>query len=536
MHIQSFSPSKSYYHPGESVELQLEIESEQETTANLLIKIQHLAELPLVLPFPLQLKASLQPVSISWQPPIQKAGYGVLAELFDQNGELTSFTSLSFDVLGNWTDFPRYGFLTDFSATRPDPQTTIAELARFHINGLQFYDWQYRHDQLLAPTRNYIDPLGRAMSLETVSSLVEAAAGQGIAAMPYLAIYGASAAFWRAHPESALYDASGKPIAFGEDFLGIMNPTAGTFWQKHLLDEGDNVLRAIPFAGLHIDQYGEPKQAWDAQGHPVDLPTAFSDFIKAARKNHPDRAILFNAVGNWPVEALAISPLDFMYIEIWPPETHYLDVARIVLNAVQLSGGKPVVIALYLPADQTANVMLANAVIAACGGSRIELGENSRLLTDPYFPKHQPISADLNSELIEYYDFLVQYGEWLQSYDLSQTQRQIWAQAVPQPDYVQIDGQVLSIVRQHSSGITVNLVNFNTLDLNLEWDKAHAAPQLYKNLSIRLQLSWKPKSILWACPGQSLTGPANINFVYRDGEVIFSIPELNLLGVFFIHD
>ncbi len=69
--------------------------------------------------------------------------------------------------------------------------------------------------------------------------------------------------------------------------------------------------------------------------------------------------------------------------------------------------------ALYLPADRPTNIRLADALIFSCGGSRIELGEGERLLADPYFPKHQPLTPELRTTLRRYYDFAVRYGEWL---------------------------------------------------------------------------------------------------------------------------
>src|SRR4030095_7675836 len=89
----------------------------------------------------------------------------------------------AFDVLSKWTDFPRYGFLTNFSASRADPETVLKKLTRFHIHGLQFYDWQYRHDQLIAPTEEYVDPLRREMSLASVRMLVDVARQHGMVAM-----------------------------------------------------------------------------------------------------------------------------------------------------------------------------------------------------------------------------------------------------------------------------------------------------------------------------------------------------------------
>lgn len=51
-----------------------------------------------------------------------------------------AFTAI--DVSSAWTRFPRYGYVWDFTPG-VDAQAKIETLCRFHINGLQFYDWQY---------------------------------------------------------------------------------------------------------------------------------------------------------------------------------------------------------------------------------------------------------------------------------------------------------------------------------------------------------------------------------------------------------
>ena len=325
MHIVDFHPSQGSFSPGETVTFLLEIETPAPENISLRISIRHLAEQPVLLEHQCQTKPGLQTIQIKWKPPETPAGYSARLWIDPDIQAATAF-----DVLSNWTDFPRYGFLSDFSASRSDPETALKKLTQFHINGLQFYDWQYRHDQLLAPSEEYIDPLGRAMSLVTVRKLVDTAHKHGMAAMPYLAIYAASADFWRAHPEWALYNEAGHPIAFGENFLGLMDPSAGSSWSGHLLAEGARTLQGIPFDGLHIDQYGDPKQAWNADHNLVDLPRAFVDFIQSASDQHPDKTILFNAVGNWPIDALAASAADFMYIEVWPPDLEYRHLAEIV--------------------------------------------------------------------------------------------------------------------------------------------------------------------------------------------------------------
>lgn len=534
MPILDLYPTQGCYAPGETVILLVKLAAEAASMAHLRLEIQHLAEPPIVRSYSLELTAGSQTIPIDWTPPPIPAGYAVRAELQPDDGSPALLAVTAFDVLPSWTAFPRYGFLSDFSNFRHDPDSTLLELARFHINGLQFYDWQYRHDQLLAPTDEYIDPLGRPLSIHTVRKLVEAAHRHGMAAMPYLTVYAASAEFWRSHLDWALFDETGQPIPFGDNFLGLMNPSKDSPWCNHILGEVKYTLAEIPFDGLHIDQYGEPKRAWDAQHEPIDLPRTFVEFIQTAHIQHPDKTILFNAVGNWPIEALATAPLDFLYIEVWPPEVEYNHLARIVLNAVQRSYGKPVVIALYLPADHPTNILLVDAVILACGGMRMELGEQARLLADPYFPKHQPMSDELRIELRQFYDYAVRSGEWLGSYNLLTRERKIWAEGEMNPSSVVLGESVWSVVHRFPDGQCISLVNMTGLE-NPCWNVAHPAPTPCQELPARLKYPQEPGQVFWSCPEQD-RGPQALDFEFESGELHFMIPHLRYLGVISIHD
>jgi len=231
MRILDFYPSQGSYSLSETVTLLIELETSASQDITLRVFIQHLNKPPTLIEKTLQTVPGEQTIQIKWNSPAKPAGYSFQLEILPTINSPAFHATTACDVLSSWTDFPRYGFLTDFSASRADPLTVLKKLTCFHINGLQFYDWQYRHDQLLAPTEEYIDPLGREMSLGSVRRLVETAHQHGMAAMPYLAIYAASAEFWRAHPDWALYDEAGKPIAFGENFLSLLDPSGGSPWR-----------------------------------------------------------------------------------------------------------------------------------------------------------------------------------------------------------------------------------------------------------------------------------------------------------------
>jgi dextranase len=225
MRILDCVPVKGAFRPGETVRLIVRVESEVILDSVLRVKIWHLNELAVDQEVPVSLQIGIQEFEQRFQITADyPKGYGVAVELMDENNEVHSSTATAFDVLGDWTERPRYGFLTDFGTDRHDVGETVDALVRYHINGLQFYDWQYRHDSLLSPIEEFSDPLGRQLSLRTIKEFIQAAHDRGMAAMPYLAIYAASLAFWEEHQDWGLYDKEGKPVTF-EGFLGLMDPS-----------------------------------------------------------------------------------------------------------------------------------------------------------------------------------------------------------------------------------------------------------------------------------------------------------------------
>lgn len=516
--LQDLYPVRGMYKPGELVRFILECEAVKACKVTFTLTIFHGPTAVKTRKETRSLDAGINQVDFTLLAPLDTpAGYG-LALTCIEGLAVPSKLQTAFDVLPDWTSFPRYGYLTDFSASRPDEKDTLQTLAKFHINGLQFYDWQYRHDQLVAPSVDYLDPLGRPISLAVIKRLIKAAHHHGMASMPYLAVYAASAAFWRAHPDWMLYDDQHKPIPFGEDFLGIMNPTAAGDWQKHLLDECGQVLRQLPFDGLHIDQYGEPKNGFDAAGQPVDIAQAFGDFIQAAADRYGELPILFNAVGNWPIETLAAAPVAFNYIEIWPPDIHYVDLARIVRNARKLSGEKPVVIALYMPVAREINHLLADAVILSTGGNRIEIGEDARLLTDPYFPKHEAISDALMSKLRSCADFTVRYGEWMGPLV---PESAIPAFTLPQ--------SVEAYFRKTGSGSSLSLVNLKSADV-LNWNEEHDKPELLSAFTLEIPLEFVPQKV-WLLEPYSSTEPQLLAHTLNGDKVSVVVPNLEVWNV-----
>lgn len=513
-------PLRGTFDPGQDISLQLVLSrlADQVYPLQVMLTIWKKFEPIFVQKFSLKDPAQSQDLILTWSPPPGSlGGFGALAEISDADGTALGSSMTAFDILQDWTDFPRYGFLCDFSADRDDKEDVLKDLLRCHINGLQYYDWQYRHDQLLPPGESYTDPLKRTLSLDTIRSFLDLSRTYGMKSLPYMAVYAASLEFWNKHPDWALYDAEGTPYQF-EDFLGIMDPSAGSPWTAHIRAECARVLDELPFDGIHIDQYGEPRQGTNAAGEPVDLPAAFREFINQLKRDQPGKTIVFNAVKNWPIETLADSLADFQYIEIWPPETNYQDLSRILIQARSLSGGKAVIIAAYINADYEANVRLADAVTFAHGGARIELGEGNRLLTDPYFPNHEPISAGLRKYLLNYYDFMVCYGDLIGPAVNRNHDYQI---AVPPG--------VRSTICQREGILSICLINQTGL-AEAQWDQAHDLPEDQVNFDLAVPLPGEISGVWWGSPDLPDWRLGSLSWQEDSGICRVKIPRLEVWG------
>lgn len=425
----------------------------------------------------------------------------------------------AFDIQNCWTDFPRYGYVSDFSPGKTDMSEQISSMAKYHVNGVQFYDWQYRHDELLSRKTLYTDVFERPMSLDTVNVWIDECHKHGMTAMPYLAVYAASVDFWSKHKKWGMFDDNGEPLMF-EDFLGLMDPSYQSEWFEHLNEECDRVLDNTAFDGLHIDQYGEPKRAFDSNGNEIDIPKAFTDFIDH-RKDKGKGYVVFNAVGNWPTDYISKSKADFMYIEVWDYTPTFKELCDIVVEARVKSGYRPVVIPMYIKAKDFNNVLLADAVISASGGSHLEIGDGEKLLSDPYFPKAEHISEKQRKPLRKYWDFIVGYQNLLG----------------PKADVVDINMQVkpdiITICRQNGKGKAINLINCRYED---KWTEPIAAIEEIKDIDVYIGCTKDVKYVAYASPDEEDIELKTLEYKTCDNGIKIRVPNLRYWSMIVIEE
>jgi len=535
VNIESIDFTHSFFKPGESVRWKVNLNSSTSGELELVTHITFLAGTVEELRQPVTLKPGNNSVELSWLPPADAPrGYGLDCYLKTTQGETIASYFSAFDVLEHWTQHPRYGFLTDFSPERTS-SAALDTLLRFHINGLQFYDWMYRHDQYLTEQEPYVDPLGRQLSLETVKRLIETAHERNMAAMPYTAVYAASIPFFEAHQDWALYQADGSPHYFGENFLVIMDPRPGSPWTDHLLGEFEAILNETDFDGIHLDQYGAPKRGFDAQGNTFSLEQPLADLIDATdevveAQRGEDGAVIFNAVTNWPIEAVAPSLEDVVYIEVWSPYTSFNDLSSLIVQAQEMGEGKPVVLAAYIDPFYETNALLNDAIIFANGAGHIEMGEDGGYLADPYFPQYAIPSAQLSAALQRYYGFAIRYQNVIGPGTRSGNReygRHLQIKGVNTNPGLLYD-KVMPVIRESDEYLAVSLINLLGLPRG-EWGTGLMdTPTPLDRAVLELGgLKEGVESVWYASPDNEDFSLSQIEFTLEGGVMRLTVPHLD---------
>ncbi|HEY0260221.1 MAG TPA: glycoside hydrolase family 66 protein, partial [Lacisediminihabitans sp.] len=203
-------------------------------------------------------------VALGWLP---EGGYGVELRVGDE------IARTAVEVRQRDRSRLRYGFVVDYSPGR-DLDGIADTVRRLHLTGIQFYDWAYRHADLLGGGEEYRDALDQPIALRTVRALVAAVQEAGADALGYAAVYAVGQEDWERWRHRAILTASGEPYALG-DFLFLLDPAAED-WLASFVDQLAAAAERVGFDGFHLDQYGYPKRARRADGEVVDVAASFA--------------------------------------------------------------------------------------------------------------------------------------------------------------------------------------------------------------------------------------------------------------------
>lgn len=545
--FQMLQTDKARYNPTDIVTLTA---SFQHTVAsgNLVVKYWHLGDSIGQSTYALSNDSAF---SWTWTAPAADySGYFVQAVLM-QSGANVDSTSIAIDVSSQYNRFPRYGFLSQYSPTDSLYRSALfSRLNRYHLNGLQFYDVNHKHDVPLAgtvsnPDTVWNDIANRQNYLSTVLGYIRAAHRSNMKAMSYNLLYGAwstTAVADGVSPTWGLYyDVNHAtpwsytlPASWASN-LNFENP-ADTGWQHFIFGNEDSLFQAIPYDGWHIDQVGDPGTVYDYNGVSVNVANTFAGYLQAA-KARLNVNMVMNAVTNYGQQGIATTPVDFLYTEVWEPYSSFNDLTQLITtNNTYSNNSLATVLAAYVNRPfsnspgtfNTPAVLLADAAIFASGGAHLELGEH--MLGNEYFPNSNlRMSCGLEENMIHYYDFLTGYENLLRdSLTASATSLQtsgsaslantatlgsIWVQSTQKTNT-----QVFQLV---------NLINATTLN----WRDSlgtQVAPAVQTNIPVSLTVGSRQISkVFVASPDWNNGLPMQLSYTLSTGTLSFTVPYLN---------
>jgi dextranase len=414
----------------------------------------------------------------------EKGTYGIEIE-----GAASRITT-AFEVIDTPLEDPHYGFLDDFTSLGQNAYLDC--LLKFHINIVQAYDWMYRHEDYLAPSDPFVDPMGKTKSQKVVHEKIVACHKKGILCFAYGAIYGATNEFAALHPSWVFYDGNERPITFIDRFT-IMNFVTSS-WRECLLNNYRKAIEKLGFDGIHMDTYGSPKEAYSEKGELIRLDEEFVPLIDEAAKRlgKIGGSVTFNNVGGWPLARTATAKDAFDYVEIWDPLSDYGDLLNLVRFQRSLSS-KPFVVAAYLKpyyAENDEKAAYANAYLSsllyASGAHHLIYGEDGRALRTGYYCDNHKLSEKAFEYLRRYEDFACRYGKIIYDPELANVSLTHTAGGNEEYRFAGISvsvkplgDSVLAIIREKKNEKVISLLNLKGMS-STAWNEQKEKPQTTK--------------------------------------------------------
>lgn len=548
-------PQKAQFIKDEPIEIVVEIYNPEDDTIilDMEAKLSFLAEVIEVYKFKIRALArerKLFIINIAAKS-VEFKGYGVDLYMFSENDILQVF-STSFDVVSSWRKATRYGFLSDFYDDDIGDEEDIVNMKKYHINIVQFYDWMYKGEQLVPPTSMYNDMMGRKLSIKAVKEKIKKCHRHGMRAVAYGAVYSASYEFYIKHKEWALYNNNNQVISFIDRFY-IMNISEKCPWHRYIIEQYKKAIEQMDFDGIHMDTYGFPKKAISKVNNITKVerleehfPTLINNTRNELEKVKEDVCLIFNNVGNWPVDTVACAHQDTIYIEVWKPYERYFHIQQLISWAKYMGKGKPVILAAYLkPFIELKNenrraaenaLLILTAAISANGAYHLALGENNGVLTQGYYVDYSTLNDSFIRTMRNYYDFIVRFSNVLfdsQLRDVSMTHadgdnKEYLFENCSYSTYGEA-GKVWMVIREKPDTKSINIINLSGCENDL-WNKGKEEVVSIKNITIRIQVDRDIQSIFLSSPDYDMGRPYivdyNIENKKRGKYVVIKVPEI----------
>ena len=405
--------------------------------------------------------------SWSWKVPAQNFT-GYLAEIYVTDGIAEqTLATIGVDVSTEWGRFPRYGFISHYGSDKTVEQVKkeVDMLNRYHMTGIQFYDWQWQHHKLIPEGASQWKDVGlRDVFKSSIENYITKLHEVGSKCMFYDLLYGVTGNIVDGKPETPAnldgkdgvssdwgwidlhandkdgYDLHQVQYPLGSwPSIYVMNP-GNQDWVNYLSKEIKKVYQHLKFDGYHIDQLGRQREAYytnlqskTEDGQKVytggdrrdthDFEGYYANFINRMKSDSKDKSLVMNAVSTFGgPKIVGTGNVEFGYNEMWGADDYLWNYRKIIQDNRRNNGKNTfnTVFAAYLHCRngkegqfRTSSALFGNATIFALGGSRIELSGDHMLYTE-YFPDNKrKMPNKLQKSIIHYYDFLVAYENYL---------------------------------------------------------------------------------------------------------------------------
>ncbi|MDF2881660.1 MAG: Dextranase [Clostridiaceae bacterium] len=501
-------------------------------------------------------------IDLNWNAP-QEDYKGYIVQVNAKLGLSTyDNKSTAVDVSSTWDKFPRYGYIAEYpDETKAVTQDKIEWINKFHINGLQFYDWQNKHqkplpDSLDSVTECWKDIANRDIYFQTVKDYIDLAHSKNIKAANYNLIYGAYTDYekdgikpeWGIYKDSqhSLQDIHPLPSSWASS-IAIFNP-ANKDWQNYIFNAEKNVNKVLNFDIYHMDTLGNRNGSYNYNGESVNLPDTYTEFINNAKKTL-GVSVVFNTVNCYGLNQVSKSDVDILYSELWPSDyPSYYSFKEVIDKGYQLTDGKKnTVIAAYMNYNRAGfkgefnehSVRLTDATIFAAGGDHLEIGDTGMLARE-YFPnKNLSMPQSLVTAMRNYYDFIVAYENLLRD-GLKDINSDIQLQGIKTSNNGNKD-TVWIYAKEKKGYEIIQMVNLLGMKYSGWRDDGanYDAPAFRKNLKLEYNVrDGKVKGVYLASPdfngGNSISLKYTVKKENQGSHLEIDIPELQYWNMVYI--
>ena len=313
--------------------------------------------------------------SWSWKVPAQNFT-GYLAEIYVADGIAEqTLATIGIDVSTEWGRFPRYGFVSHYGSDKTPEQVKkeVDMLNRYHMTGIQFYDWQWKHHIPFPQDSTKWKDIGlRNVYKSSIENYINQLHGVGSKCMFYDLVYAVTGRVVDGKPETVdnfdghdgissdwgwidLHEKKGGGYDLRQvqyplgawPSIYVMNP-GNQNWVNYLSGSINKVYQNLAFDGFHIDQLGHQRDAYyvnlkskKVNGQKVytdgdrrdthDFEGYFANFINRMKADNHNKSLVMNAVSTFGgSKIVGTKNVEFGYNEMWGDDDYLWNYRKII--------------------------------------------------------------------------------------------------------------------------------------------------------------------------------------------------------------